>query len=706
VKKLFNRGALALLALSLAIVAGAAVQPRSASGISYSTLNLIQKKLVSGELAQTLGTSSTSSGLHAAATNGTACVNPTGGGDENDEADNECAPDGFAPPTGPAGGAGSPANFVPSGNSGCSESLGDNVKVNQNCENVSDPALAGRGQAQNEEAIAINPANPSQVIASQNDYRRGDGNCYTAYSGDGGKNWADSTDPMSFTYGATTWSKPRQYWQAGGDTSVGWDTKGNGYLMCQVFNRGNAVSINPDQSSGFYIFRSTGNAGASWNFPGRPVVEMSNSDGTALLDKEYMTIDNTTGSPNQDSIYVTWTTFASDGSAYIYEAHSNDYGESFSSPVLVSKDSSLCPFAYPGVATTQGRCTENQDSNPFVGPDGALYVAWDNFNTATSDITKTTGNNAYQVLIAKSTDGGASFSDPVQVSPYNDLPDCFAYQNSDPFRACVPETGPSTNSVFRATNYPVGAVNPKKPSQVVVTFGSYINQDSNPSNGCTPTGFDGATGQPLYDGVKTAGACNNDILISVSNDGGKTFSGTNADPATEQTVNPDPNQALSDQWFQWAGFSKNGTLAVDYYDRQYGKPVNPPPAPPSGPAKPGKPKPKPVAVPSDQWYGNSDITLSGSTDLKNWGTSRVTSSSMPPPTQFAGQFYGDYIGMDVTDQAYPIWADTRDPELFTCPGVSSNSPPQICTGSYDTPQGPLQANDENGYMAVDPIPTK
>jgi hypothetical protein len=703
VKKLFNRGVVAVLTLGVVLIAGAAVRPHAATGISYSTLNGIQKKLVSGALAETLGSPSTSSSPNAAATSAGACVNPAGGGDESDVADNECAPDSFAAPGGPGGGGGgSPAGFVPAASGNCSETLGDNVKVNQNCENVSDPKLAGRGQAQNEEAIAINPADPSQIVASQNDYRRGDGNCYTAFSSDGGKDWADSTDPMSFTYG-TTWGKARQYWQAGGDTSVGWDSRGNAYLMCQVFNRGNAVSINPDQSSGFYVFRSTGNGGASWNFPGHPVAEMVNSDGTALLDKEYMTIDSNTGSTYRDRIYVTWTTFASDGTAYIFEAHSNDFGQSFSAPVLVSADSSLCPFTY-GLPTTHGKCNENQDSDPFVGPDGTLYVAYNNFNTATSDTSKTTGDNAYQVMLAKSTDGGATFSAPVQVSPYNDLPDCVTYQSSDPFRACVPETGPSTNSVFRAANYPVGAVNPKKPTQVVVTFGSYINQDSNSSNGCTPTGFNPSTGQPLYDGVKTAGACNNDILISVSNNGGATFSGTGADPATEPSVNPDPNQALSDQWFQWAGFSKNGTFAVDYYDRQYGKMVSPPP---SGPTQPGKPKPHPVGVPSDQFYGNSDITLSGSTDLKTWGTSRVTSSSMPPPTQFAGQFYGDYIGMAVSDQAFPIWSDTRDPELFNCPGTpSATAPPQICTGVYSTPQGPLEATDENSYMAQDPIPTK
>jgi hypothetical protein len=586
---------------------------------------------------------------------------------------------------------------VPSGQGGCAENLGNDVKVNQDCENVSDAALAGRGQAQNEEAISINPMNPNDLVASQNDYRRGDGNCYTAYSTDGGKHWSDSTVPMSFTYGTTTWGTARQYWQAGGDTSVAWDTKGNAYLSCQMFNRGaNGLTNNPDESSAFYLFRSTGNGGASWSFPALPSTEYNDSAGAGnvLEDKAYMTVDDHVGSPYQDRVYVTWTEFAADGSAYIYEVHSSDYGQTFSPRVLVSKTSSLCTETY-GLGTLQGTCNENQFSNPFTGPDGALYVAYDNYNNS---VTGTDNRN--QVLLVKSTDGGDSFSAPVKVSDYYDLPDCYTYQGSDPFRACVPEKGPSTNSVFRATNYPVGSVNPTHPQQVVVTFGSYINRDSNESNGCAPDGFSPDTGLNLYTGVKP-GACNNDILISISNDGGASFSGTNADPRTEPTVNPDPGQATTDQFWQWQAFSRDGKLAVDYYDRQYGGLAGPPgpgpkPGPHVGPAGP------PAKMASDEYYGNSDITLSGSSDLDHWATTRVTSSSMPPPTQFGGQFFGDYIGMDAWDKALPIWADTRDPELFSC----GTTPPTICTGYYDTPQGPLQANDENGYIAVENISTK
>ncbi|MBV9099031.1 MAG: exo-alpha-sialidase [Frankiaceae bacterium] len=503
---------------------------------------------------------------------------------------------------------------------------------------------------------------------------------------------------MSFTRGRPTWGTARQYWQAGGDTSVAWDTKGNAYISCQTFNRGAGVSPNPDQSSAFYVFRSTGNGGASWNFPGRPTTEANDTGGTGavLEDKAYMTIDDNRGSPYQDRIYVTWTEFAADGTAYIYEVHSSDYGETFSPRVLVSADSPLCPFTWAslGVATTHGKCNENQDSDPFVGPDGALYVVWDNYNSTTSNPVGNTGDNSNQVLIAKSTDGGQTFSPPQKVSNYYDLPDCLTYQHSDPGRACVPEKGPTSNSVFRADNYPVGAVNPRNPKQVAVTIGSYINVHSNEANGCAPAGYNPATFQPLYTGVKTPGACNNDIVLSVSNDGGATFTGTTTDPRAETSVNQDPGQAVSDQFWQWEAFTDDGRLAVDYYDRQYGDSHN------QGNGR------NATSTPDDEFTGWSDISLSGSTDLTGFGTTRVTTSSMPPPTQFGGQFLGDYIGLDTSHQsAFPTWADTRDPELFLCPGTgTTGNPPQVCTGTYNTGTTTLQANDENSYAARVDVP--
>jgi hypothetical protein len=118
----------------------------------------------------------------------------------------------------------------------CPRNFGPNVLVNQNCLNVTDPDLQGRGQAQNETAIAQNPLNPRQMVAGFNDYRRGDGTCGTAFSSNGGSSWTDSTMPNGFTRGTNFGNVARQYWQAGGDPSVAWDSRGNAYFSCQVFS--------------------------------------------------------------------------------------------------------------------------------------------------------------------------------------------------------------------------------------------------------------------------------------------------------------------------------------------------------------------------------------------------------------------------------------------------------------------------------------
>ena len=564
-----------------------------------------------------------------------------------------------------------PQNYVPGPNRDCGFKTGSNVRVNQNCLNIVDADLFGRGQAQNETSIAQDPNAPNHLVAAFNDYRRGDGNCGVAWSVNGGETWNDSTVPNGFMRGAAFGSVAREYFQAASDPSVAWDTQGNAYLACVLFNRGTPVTNNPDQSSAVSVSRSTGNFGASWNFPPRPVDQQFDTSGAALLDKPYMTVDNTKGSPFQDRIYVTWTVFAADGTAYIFGAYSADYGQTFSARALVSRDSALCPNTF-GVATPLGRCNTNQNSQPFTAPDGTLYVVWSNFNNAQSNAS----DNRAQILLAKSTDGGLTFGAPVKVADYYDLPDCATYQGGqDPGRACVPEKGPTANSIFRATNYPSAAVNPTSPNVIVVAFGSYISVHSNESNGCVPTGFS-VSAQALYTGVKTPGACNNDILVSVSTNAGASFTGTTTDPRQLTSATSAPGQATTDQWFQWIAFTKSGRLAVSYYDRQYG---------------------------DAETTGFSDISLSGSDDVSQFAVKRVTSSPMPPPTQFGGAFWGDYTGVSALDnKAHPVWSDTRNPLLVLCPGSGAPGvPPAVCLAAADN--APV-ANDQDVYTDGVPVP--
>jgi hypothetical protein len=646
-KTRFTAGVVGLLA-TIALIAPS-VGTTTAQASVYSRLNKIQKRILSGfattELTRQSATSARAGRLTPAA-------------------------------AGVLGGA----SYFPTVNGGCPRHLGPNVKVNQNCLNLTDPDLQGRGQAQNETAIAQNPKKPTHLLATWNDYRRGDANCIGAYSLNNGRTWNDVIPPTGFTRGANFGGVARQYWQANGDTAAAWDSKGNAYFLCMAFMRGLGVTNNPDQSSAVYVFRSTLNQGASFNFTARPVIEFNDVAGTGccLIDKPYFTVDNHVGSPFQDRIYVTWTFFDGDGTAYIFEAHSNDYGETFSSPVLVSTDSpTLCTNTF-GLPTPNGSCNENQFSQPFTGPDGNLYVVFDNYNNTVTGL-----DNRNQILLTKSIDGGVTFGAPVKVSDFYDLPDCPTYQGGqDPGRACVPEKGAQMDSVFRAANYSVGGVNPKNANQIAVTVGSYINKSSNETrpNPCTPDGLAG-DGQNKFMGVKTAGACNNGIMLSVSNDGGATFTGTTTDPRSLSEVTQGKGQTTTDQWWQWAAFTGNGRFAVAYYDRQYG---------------------------NDETNGNMDFSLSGSKNLASFKSVRVTSSSMPLPTQFPNGlgnsvFFGDYAGLSVTGStAHPLWMDTRDVDLFLCPGTGlPGVPPAVCTATE--PNG-RQANDQDIFSRTLGIP--
>src|SRR5215467_11131990 len=129
-------------------------------------------------------------------------------------------------------------------------------------------------------------------------------------------------------------------------------------------------------------------------------------------------------------------------------------------------------------------------------------------------------------------------------------------------------------------------------------------------------------------------------------------------PRLLPVVNTASGQATTDQWWQWTGFTPKGTLVSSYYDRQYG---------------------------SAETTGDMDFSVSTSMNLSSFQVRRATSASMPLPTQFPdtqgnSQFIGDYTGMSSVSGAHPIWADTRNPDAFVCPGTAAPCvPPALCT---------------------------
>jgi hypothetical protein len=425
------------------------------------------------------------------------------------------------------------------------------------------------------------------------------------------------------------------------------------------------------------VFRS-GDKGASWSFTGSYVATSGFGEGNdsgGLIDKMLMTIDNNPSSPYKDRIYVVWAGYPADGSnSPTMFSYSDDHGNSWSSQIEISgKSKTLCPITFS--ARTDYSCDESQFNQPFVGPDGTVYDVMDNFNNCAGALRAlgfdcpggNDGDNHNQVLLVKSTDGGGTWSDPVRVSNYYELPDCYTYTGYDFGRACVPTAPLSGTSIFRATNYPVGVA--LSGSKVVVNFGSYINKDSNEHRGnCTPNGLSPDTFLNLYTGVGDVNGCNNDIVRSVSTDGGNTFTGSQRGVIKMPTCSIERGETLTDQWWQWTAETPSGQVASSYYDRSYG---------------------------ADQSTGFNDFTL-----VRGNQAVRVTDFSLPPSTEFPdangySTFMGDYTGLAVNDDGdgYPAWADTRNP-VFTFDDTPGADPRILTDAGYD----------EDIYTASIPVP--
>jgi len=283
---------------------------------------------------------------------------------------------------------------------------------------------------QNETAVAVDPNNSARVVGAANDYvtrtwsctvngapcsAQGDGYSGTYYSNDGGTHWCCvSTDPSHL--GTLIPGVDRLaggVYDAGGDPALAFDSTGHVYYAGLGFDRAtppNTVAVNRG------TFDASGKL--SWSAP--TFINPTTSP-AVFNDKEWIASDSHASSPFRDRVYVTWTRFIFNPAtgAYVQSpidfAYSTDGGATFTSPALIS-----------------GNVLYDQGSHPVVGPDGTLYVFWDG-STRHAQL-----NSTYMV---KSTDGGASWSQPVAVSTLADIL-------------------PAFNTAFRVNSFPMADVAP------------------------------------------------------------------------------------------------------------------------------------------------------------------------------------------------------------------------------------------------------
>ena len=273
--------------------------------------------------------------------------------------------------------ASSPGNLAPLSSAQTNNNTGNgNIRVNQD--------FSLRRQA--EEVVVVNPTNPNNLIAGQNDSRLGFNKCGYDFSFDGGKTWGDQVPPFyQFVNGDGT------TFDACSDPTATFDSQGNAYIGGVLF------MINYADSAFVVAKSNAGIGGAFYHTPNSALsfqtyrdvplgVVANDNDPNIFHDKEFIVADASKTSPKRDNVYATWTRFDFNtgagvgGHSPIYFSQSTDGGATWSAGIEISGVNAAVCTDFSGEADPNA-CDQDQGSQPIVGKDGTIYVAFGNGNT-------------------------------------------------------------------------------------------------------------------------------------------------------------------------------------------------------------------------------------------------------------------------------------------------------------------------------------
>src|SRR5438067_1677814 len=228
---------------------------------------------------------------------------------------------------------------------------------------------------QSETFITLNSAQPKILAAGSNEIFRLPMRGY--FSSNGGTNWGRVDLPLPPAQGSNGID-------FGSDPTLAFDTRGNvfyGYIVI-FFGNGNGVN-----STEMAVARST-DGGQTY-----PTVTFFSSEGGSshFNDKPMITADTNLNSPFRDNVYIAWDAAAGGSSGGgIRVATSSDHGASFS---ITRADDPSGPGRSIGAV-------------PFVGANGELFVAWNDYL-------------AHSIIFNRSFDAGATWGTPVVISTNN-----------------------------------------------------------------------------------------------------------------------------------------------------------------------------------------------------------------------------------------------------------------------------------------------
>jgi hypothetical protein len=444
---------------------------------------------------------------------------------------------------------------------------------------------------QNEESVAYSLDDPMVAVAAANDYVSG--GVVVMRTTNGGRSWLSTRVVPVF--------RPTSDACSGGDPSVAYSRRDHAFYLAQLcFFR----TITPSEVQ---VFKSLDN-GATWTPGRRAAVAATNSidpttgetDPAFFNDKELIAVDNTPTSPHYGRLYVTYTRF-----------HILASGSSDSCPIQVSYTDNV-PSADPSLAVWQHAPvvpddfggtgvgeSANQFSMPVVEKNGALDIAY--------VLEECNSSIDHGLRFQKSTDGGATFlPTAIRVNKpgqWADNPDA---------ADLIPHTAFRTpNTVAMAYSKPTGTL--------AYVYTNYIH-----------------------------GAAHGNIDVSVSHDGGATWSNSH-------TISLKQGQpARGNQFFPWIAATPNGKFYAMWLDRR-------------------------------QDPANHDIgtfQARSPDDGATWPNKRLSTETWDPDLGFfsTGAFIGDYSGIAASNRAiYAAWTDGRntnivntgvgETDVFTAPQI-------------------------------------
>lgn len=385
--------------------------------------------------------------------------------------------------------------------------------------------------SQSEESIAINPANPNNVIAGSNEIQRLP--MRAMFSTDGGVNFTGVDLPLPP-------SRTKNGFDFGSDPGVAFDSAGNAYYSYIVVFFSTGGSIN---GTAMAVAHST-DGGASWTS-----TYFAPETGSAQFnDKPMITVD--TGTLHHNRVYVAWDHATGNSSSTkngnnVLLSSSDDGGQTFTAPVSVS-------------GTFTGK-TGGIGADPYVTSDGTVHVAWQDYAHGTiADASSTDGGRTFLAPHTILTVGGFQFGVAAQSSRGALVyPACGSF-GARLFCSYMDGSDAATN-VFVASSGDGGVT---WTSTAMPAGGDQFNEwlAVDPS--------DGSVNVAYYD-TGTHGATSTVYTLARSTDGGATYTASAVATAPTDETCCAPSVNLGNQYGDYEGVAAlDGTVRPVWVDRR------------------------------------------------------------------------------------------------------------------------------------------